>query len=146
MKCDLSQVEAFRHYPTGWACRANDPDGCFYVPVLNGPMLTVVSSVGEGWDHLSVSARHRCPTWEEMCYIKRLFFEPSECVMQLHPPEADYINNHPYVLHLWRPQTKAEIDGYLAAGWPTIAGPAGVIPRPPGHMVGIAGVKLPVQQ
>lgn len=54
------------------------------------------------WDHVSVSTERRCPTWEEMCFIKELFFNPDEPAMQLHPVK-DYVNNHPYCLHLWRP-------------------------------------------
>lgn len=33
---------------------------------------------------------------------KDLFWEPHETVMQLHPPESEWISNHPYCLHLWR--------------------------------------------
>ncbi len=69
-------------------------------------VLGVVVSDGEGWDHVSVSLQNRCPTWDEMCFIKELFFEPHEVAMQLHPAKADYVNHHPYCLHLWRPQDK----------------------------------------
>ena len=64
----------------------------------------VVFSTGGGWDHVSVSFMHRCPTWEEMCEIKRLFFYPEEVCVQYHPAESEYVNNHPYCLHLWRYQ------------------------------------------
>jgi hypothetical protein len=37
-----------------------------------------------------------------MCFVKNLFWDPDECVVQFHPPESEYINNHPNVLHLWR--------------------------------------------
>lgn len=73
------------------------------------------------WDHVSISTANRCPTWDEMEQIKRLFFEDHETAMQLHVPPADHINNHPYCLHLWRP-THMEI------------------PRPPGFMVGVQGM------
>jgi hypothetical protein len=56
------------------------------------------------WDHVSVSIADRCPTWNEMCWIKDLFFDPEECVLQFHPPQSQYINIHPYVLHLWKPK------------------------------------------
>jgi hypothetical protein len=69
-----------------------------------GTTLKVIASDGMGWDHVSVSIGHRCPTWEEMCFIKDLFFESDEVVMQLHPAKSDYINNHPNCLHLWKPQ------------------------------------------
>jgi len=28
--------------------------------------------------------------------------DEDECMMQLHPPRADWINNYPYYLHLWQ--------------------------------------------
>lgn len=58
---------------------------------------------GEPWEHVSVSTASRCPTWEEMCFVKDLFWAPDETVVQYHPPLSDYINRHPYCLHLWRP-------------------------------------------
>ena len=61
---------------------------------------------GQGeWEHVSVSSAGdpaRIPTWEDMCFVKSLFWHPEECVVQFHPPEAEYINHHPGVLHLWR--------------------------------------------
>ncbi len=57
-----------------------------------------------GWDHVSVSLSNRCLTWEEMCYIKGLFFLEDECVVQYHPAKSDYVNMHPYCLHLWKVQ------------------------------------------
>ena len=67
-------------------------------------VLKLVVSNQEGWDHVSVSLPNRTPTWEEMCFIKELFFEPEETVIQYHPPESKYINDSQYVLHLWRSQ------------------------------------------
>ena len=29
-----------------------------------------------------------------------------ETVVQYHPPKSDYVNNHPYCLHLWRPHSQ----------------------------------------
>lgn len=66
--------------------------------------LAVMASNGLGWDHVSVSRHNRCPTWEEMCFIKGMFFEPSENVIQYHPPEDNYVNKYVYALHMWRPQ------------------------------------------
>jgi len=67
-------------------------------------LLTVVVSDQSGWDHISVSAPMRCPTWEEMNFIKNLFFDKEECAVQMHPPESVYVNYHPYVLHIWKKQ------------------------------------------
>ena len=55
------------------------------------------------WEHVSVSLPNRCPNWTEMCFVKDLFWDENEVVMQLHPAKKDYINNHPYCLHMWRP-------------------------------------------
>src|SRR5688572_20307232 len=64
----------------------------------------IIASSGEGWEHVSVTLnRSRCPTWEEMCEIKGMFWNDDECVVQFHAPKSDYINNHPYCLHLWKP-------------------------------------------
>ena len=77
-------------------------EGCFGIPYKHY-QLFVISGCGEGWDHISVSLKHRCPTWNEMKFIKNLFFEPDELVIQFHPPEKDYKNIGETVLHLWRP-------------------------------------------
>lgn len=77
--------------------------GSFLVPYENRNLL-VIASNDLLWDHVSVSLINRCPNWPEMCAIKNLFWDEEECVMQLHPAKSKYINNHPYVLHLWKPQ------------------------------------------
>jgi len=64
--------------------------------------LRVVASADEGWDHVSVSLEHRTPTWDEMEFIRKRFFEPNETVVQFHVPESKHINCHPYCLHMWR--------------------------------------------
>lgn len=81
--------------------------GAFEVFGPCGAMLKIIASDGVGggsygWEHTSVSTPRRPPNWEEMAFVKRLFWEPEECVVQYHPPESTYVNNHPYVLHLWR--------------------------------------------
>lgn len=77
----------------------DDTCGAFLLP--RG--LFVIASVGEGWDHVSVSRKDRCPSWEEMVFVKRSFFCDDEWAMELHPPKASNISVHPYCLHLWRP-------------------------------------------
>lgn len=82
--------------------------GAFFVK-CGSARLKVLCSDGGGWDHVSVSTHTRCPTWQEMCFIKDLFFDPHEVVMQLHPAKSEYVNHHEFCLHLWRPQTQEEI-------------------------------------
>lgn len=66
----------------------------------------IIASDGRGWEHVSASISNRCPTWDEMTKIKQLFWDDEDCVIQYHPPKSDYVNNHPYCLHLWRPIDK----------------------------------------
>ncbi len=61
------------------------------------------ASDGDFWEHVSVSTHKRIPTWEEISFIKDLFWNEEDCVIQYHPPISDYINCHPRCLHLWRP-------------------------------------------
>jgi hypothetical protein len=94
----------------GGARRSSDKDGINGQFSIRGPLGVLlaiqasdgVDPIAEGWEHVSVSTRHRCPTWLEMCFVKDLFFESSECVIQFHPPRSRYKNVHPYCLHLWR--------------------------------------------
>lgn len=65
--------------------------------------LLVIASSGAGWDHVSVSRPSRCPTWEEMVFVKRVFFGEDEWAIEYHPPPDKNISRHPFCLHLWRP-------------------------------------------
>lgn len=80
---------------------------------VTGSHLTLVASDGKDWseaglpgvpwEHVSVSTPNRCPTWEEMAWVKSLCWGDEECVVEFHPPKSDHVNCHPYCLHLWRP-------------------------------------------
>lgn len=102
-------------------------NGYFVFNAPSGAALICIVSEGRGWDHVSVRAEEpdgasRVPTWGEMCLIKELFWGPGESVVQYHPRKSQYVNNHPHVLHLWRPQ---EVE----------------LPEPPPSLLGIAGVQ-----
>lgn len=75
--------------------------GYFRVPV-GDMVLNVISSGPDDWEHVSVSTPNRCPTWDEMCKVKDLFWNELETVVQFHPSSASYVNTHPYCLHLWK--------------------------------------------
>lgn len=83
-------------------------NGVFYIP-YGSDILQCIASSGMGWEHVSVTCRtknrnrYSIPTWEQMCFIKDTFWDDAETVIQYHPKKSEYINNHPYVLHLWRP-------------------------------------------
>jgi hypothetical protein len=120
---DLRELDRFRvvnEYTARYFAGAKPAEvGFFELPLLDRPniSLQVLATAGLGWDHVSVSLPFRCPTWDEMERVKRLFFRDDETAMQLHVPPADHVNHHPYCLHLWRPLR-------------------GAIPRPPAALVG----------
>ena len=84
--------------------QGDDLGGCFRIEGPRGHFLNVMAASGEGWDHVSVSLDlPRCPTWDEMEFVKRLFFKPEECAFQLHVDESKHISVHHHCLHIWRP-------------------------------------------
>lgn len=106
MKTTISPIlEAARLRTMPW----RGLNGAYEIQGPAGERLRIIAStadidpqISQGWEHVSVSTRRRTPNWREMCWVKDLFWEPHETVMQLHPPESEWISNHPYCLHLWR--------------------------------------------
>jgi len=92
-------------------------NGAFIVTLRHKQDVFVIASEGLGWEHVSVSRRDRCPTWEEMCQVKDIFWGPEDTVVQYHPPRSHYVNVHPNCLHLWRP-----IDVAFPAPDPVLVG------------------------
>jgi hypothetical protein len=101
-------------------CKSDDSYGMIGTWVIPYKLeeLCIISSDGMDWEHVSVSLEKRCPTWEEMCFIKDLFWNDDEVVIQLHPAKKDYINQYNNCLHLWRPIRQS-------------------IPMPPKIMIGV---------
>jgi hypothetical protein len=103
-----------------FASQFGEPFGAFFVQGPCGAELKIIAADGQdtAWEHVSVSTERRPPNWQEMSFVKDLFWQDEECVVQFHPPKSTYINNHPHCLHLWKPT-------------------ATVIPLPPPILVGI---------
>jgi len=78
-------------------------NGAFLIPGRNNYKLKVIASDEMKWDHVSVSLQNRCPNWQEMSFIKSLFFQDHEVCFQLHVSHMDHINCHNNCLHMWRP-------------------------------------------
>jgi len=74
------------------------------------PTIKVMAATGDGWDHVSASLPHRCPTWGEMDALFRLFFREGETAVQFHVPRKQHVNCHEFCLHIWRP-----LDASIAA-------------------------------
>lgn len=78
-------------------------NGAFWLMLRHSQKVFAIASDMMGWEHVSVSRKDRVPTWDEMCQVKALFWGDEDCVVQFHPPKSEYVNNHPFCLHLWRP-------------------------------------------
>jgi hypothetical protein len=99
----LLKAERWRVRDGRWASRETDGwNGHFLVP-LDGEIYLVRISDGWGWRHLSVTnfQRKAVPSWQAMCRLKDLFFADDSWIVQFHPAKSDYINDHPFCLHLW---------------------------------------------
>lgn len=104
MKNELTQIEDNRIRSGPYKTSAGDLHGLFIIP-FKSHTLKVMSSgkTDPDFEHVSVSLRNRCPNWQEMCFVKDLFWGEDEVVMQLHPAKKDWINNMETCLHLWKP-------------------------------------------
>lgn len=97
-------------HPILGSTSAAGPNGAFDLPSpKNGWRLAVIASNDEGWEHVSVHCyatgnkqRMRTPSWAEMCFVKDIFWEAEDEVVQFHPRRSEYVNLHPHTLHLWR--------------------------------------------
>ena len=69
-------------------------DGFAAVFRRQGTLWNVIASWSGGWEHVSVSlpGQSRCPRWDEMCFIKDLFWAEDECVVQYH--HEGYLQSH----------------------------------------------------
>ncbi len=68
--------------------------------------LTVICSArpeadGKRWMHVSCSRPSRLPSWDDLRLVKDTFIGRERKALQVLPPQSEYVNCHPYVLHLW---------------------------------------------
>ena len=85
-------------------------EGAFEI-LRNQCLLICISSAMLRWQHVSchkiITQQRRkarkIPTWNDMCFVKGLFWDEEDCVIQYHPPKSQYVNDNPFVLHLWLP-------------------------------------------
>ena len=109
-----------------WQKSAADPAGVRAMLARIPPSWTMVSSTGDGamfkrggvqvicslsreedgelWVHVSACGREggrfSLPSWESLKRVKHDFFGDG-WAYQVFPPKEDYVNIHPYVLHLF---------------------------------------------
>jgi hypothetical protein len=79
------------------ASKHADQHGAFSIGKVN-----IIADIDGDWEHVSVSMPDQPPPWWLMAEIKDYFWKPEETVIQFHPPKAEYVNLHPFCLHMWR--------------------------------------------
>lgn len=99
--------EKYRHKKGQYASDSSyGNNGAFWID-RGRTTFWIIASDGAGWEHVSVhcisEGKDRTPTWSEMCFIKDLFWDEEDCIVQFHPPKSEYVNQHKHTLHLWRP-------------------------------------------
>ena len=70
----------------------------------DGLMVVISAAVEQDdkrWIHVSCSRPSQLPSWAELREVKRLFIGPTRSAIQLLPAEANYVNLHPWVLHMF---------------------------------------------
>jgi hypothetical protein len=83
-------------------------DGSRYLNELTGQSVIVSLEEHNGtkWLHVSTAFPTKLPSWFELREVKDLFIGRNREAVQVLPPEKEYVNLHPYCLHLW-----ARVDG-----------------------------------
>jgi hypothetical protein len=98
------QAEFFpKVMPASWKPVARMPECQKWI---NADMLTVIISAAveqdhKRWLHVSCSRPKRLPNWDDLKLVKRLFVGRDREAIQILPAEARYVNQHPYVLHMF---------------------------------------------
>lgn len=111
MPFKVPEIYRYKNHPILKSDYSFGNNGFFVIPheKISDYEYRVQASDGLGWEHCSVTVSRkkenpsRCPTWGEMCFIKNLFWGEEETVIQYHPSKNDYVNCHPFCLHLWKP-------------------------------------------
>ena len=90
----------------GWVLKENPyATGSFVLDHGERRLRVMISGgvYGDGrrWLHLSVSHRERVPDWDELKAVKSEFMGDRAHAVQVFPPKDQWVNDHPYCLHLW---------------------------------------------
>jgi hypothetical protein len=82
----------------------NDPRGV-HARKIGDTLLVIFSGQrerdGRRWAHVSMSRPSRLPSWDDVREVKDTFIGRDRRAIQILPPQAEYVNLHKNVLHLW---------------------------------------------
>jgi len=111
-------LERYRNKKGCFKSNEGDNFGLFFIPVTThkAPLKVICAPMDSEWQHVSVSLPNRCPSWSEMNYIKSLFWNDNETVVQFHPKKSEYVDNCKFCLHLWRHKDDHELPPSMLVG------------------------------
>jgi hypothetical protein len=89
--------------PTGWTRTPWGDAGVEYERLLTREhvLITVGRHEGKRWIHFSIAHPSRIPHFEELRRYKDAFLGVERKAIQVLPPKSEYVNIHPYCLHLF---------------------------------------------
>ena len=94
------------HIPYNWT--PLDQDGSQGRRWIVSGVMTVICSVltypdGKRWIHVSCARKTRIPDWDDLKHVKEIILGDRFAV-QIFPPKDEYVNLHPFCLHLYSPE------------------------------------------
>lgn len=91
--------------PAGFKCAGTiTPDSLVFYSNDGGLKIIVAEELhadGHTYLHVSFSRRSRTPSYEDLDWVRKAFIGEERESVQVFPPRAEYVNFHPYTLHLW---------------------------------------------
>jgi hypothetical protein len=87
----------------GWHVEAFGPDGrrFWHHASATSVIATRADHDGQEWLHASIAHPDRMPTWDELKALKVALVGAARFAYLVFPPAWQYVNQHPYALHLW---------------------------------------------
>lgn len=91
-----------RVLPDGWEKNPETHDAFHHRRGFTVILNVLRYDDGKKWAHFSMSRRDRkIPSWDELRWAKEIFLGKNRKAIQVLPPESEYVNHHPGVLHLF---------------------------------------------
>ncbi len=95
-----------RVLPAGWRKLESGYDGAvFEYSGIRGYMTVILSTArerdGRKWLHVSVAHPEKIPSWDTLKTVKTIFIGRNRVALQVLPSETEYVNHHPFCLHLF---------------------------------------------
>lgn len=92
------------------------PDGFVFKSIDTDHVIIVTyghAASVEPWIHASIGLPNRMPTYYDLITMHKGVFGPDAYAYQVFAPDADHVNIHEFVLHLWgRPDGTAALPNF----------------------------------